>query len=104
MFLAVFPILYLGVVGFGLIFAAIAFRIKSFNILSNLTQFLVIGLRGVFFPLTVLPVSVRLVSLAIPFTYLADLLRYAASGSTTLLDPALEMIVALGLSFGLFIM
>ena len=103
MFLAVFPILYLGVLGFGLIFAAAAFRIKSFNILSNLTQFLVIGLCGVFFPLTVLPVPVRLVSLAIPFTYFADLLRYAASGSITLLDPALEMLVALGLSLGLFV-
>ena len=104
MFLAVFPILYLGVLGFGLTFAAVAFRLKSFNILSNLTQFLIIGLCGVFFPLTVLPGPVRLVSLALPFTYFADLLRYAAAGSTTLIDPALEMIVALGLSLGLFIM
>ena len=102
-FVAVFPIIYLGVLGFGLIFAAIAFRIKSFNILSNLTQFLVIGLCGVFFPLTVLPAAVQLVALAIPFTYYADLLRYAAAGSTTLLIPALEIPVALGLSLGLFI-
>jgi ABC-2 type transport system permease protein len=104
MFLAVFPILYLGVLGFGLIFAAVAFRLKSFNILSNLTQFLIIGLCGVFFPLTVLPAPVRLVSLTLPFTYFADLLRYAAAGSTTLLDPAIEIIVALGLSLGLFVM
>jgi ABC-2 type transport system permease protein len=104
MFIAVFPILYLGVLGFGLIFAAVAFRLKSFNILSNLTQFLIIGLCGVFFPLAVLPVPVRLVSLALPFTYFADLLRCAAAGSATLLDPAIEMIVALGLSLGLFIM
>jgi ABC-2 type transport system permease protein len=104
LFVLVFPILYLGVLGFGLTFAAVAFRLKSFNILSNLTQFLIIGLCGVFFPLTVLPVPVRLVSLALPFTYFADLLRYAASGSTTLLDPAFEMLVALGLSLGLFIM
>lgn len=103
LFALVFAILYLGVLGFGLIFAGITFRIKSFNILSNLTQFLVIGLCGVFFPLTVLPGPVRLVSFAIPFTYFADLLRYAASGSTTITDPALEVLVALVLSLGLFV-
>ena len=103
-FLEVFPIIYLGVLGFGLIFAAIAFRLKSFNILSNLTQFLIIGLCGVFFPLTVLPTAVRLVSLTLPFTYFADLLRYAAAGSTTLLNPAFEILIAFGLSLGLFIL
>jgi ABC-2 type transport system permease protein len=104
LFVLVFPILYLGVLGFGLIFAAVAFRLKSFNILSNLTQFLIIGLCGVFFPLTVLPVPIRLVSLALPFTYFADLLRYAAAGSATLLNPVFEITVALALSFGLFVM
>ncbi len=103
LFALVFAILYLGVLGFGLVFAGITFRIKSFNILSNLTQFLVIGLCGVFFPLTVLPGPVRLVSFAIPFTYFADLLRYAASGATTITDPALEVLIALALSLGLFV-
>ncbi|HYY90719.1 MAG TPA: ABC transporter permease [Candidatus Dormibacteraeota bacterium] len=104
LFSLVFAILYFGVLGFGLIFAAVAFRIKSFNILSNLTQFLVIGLCGVFFPLTALPAVVRPVSLAIPFTYFADLLRFAAAGSSTILDPALEVLVAFGLSVALFIL
>ena len=103
LFILIFPIIYLGVLGFGLIFAGIAFRLKSFNILSNLTQFLVIGLCGVFFPLTVLPVPVQLIGLAIPFTYFADLLRYAASGSATLLDPTIEVLTALGLSLTLFV-
>ena len=102
LFALVFGILYLGVLGFGLIFAGVTFRIKSFNILSNLTQFLVIGLCGVFFPLDVLG-PIKLVSFAIPFTYFADLLRYAASGSTTLIDPVLEVAVALVLSMGLFV-
>ena len=102
MFSLVFAILYLGVLGFGLIFAAVAFRLKSFNILSNLTQFLVIGLCGVFFPLTVLPTPVRLVSLGIPFTYFADLLRFAAAGTSTILDPGLEVLIAFGLSLVLF--
>jgi ABC-2 type transport system permease protein len=103
LFALVFAILYLGVLGFGLVFAGITFRIKSFNILSNLTQFLVIGLCGVFFPLTVLPGPVRLVSFAIPFTYFADLLRFAASGATPITDPPLEVLVAFVLSLGLFV-
>ncbi|HEV2121062.1 MAG TPA: ABC transporter permease [Candidatus Bathyarchaeia archaeon] len=101
LFVLTFAILYLGVLGFGLVFAGITFRIKSFNILSNLTQFLVIGLCGVFFPLEVLG-PVKVVSFAIPFTYFADLLRYAASGSITIIDPALEVLVAVVLSVGLF--
>ncbi|TMI06876.1 ABC transporter permease [Candidatus Bathyarchaeota archaeon] len=103
LFALVIAILYLGVLGFGLIFAGITFRIKSFNILSNLTQFLVIGLCGVFFPLTALPGPVRLVSFMIPFTYFADLLRHSASGATTIADPALEVLVALVLGLGLFV-
>ncbi len=91
------------VLGFGLFFAALTFRIKSFNLLSNLTQFVVIGLCGLFFPLNALPFQVRVVSLLIPFTYLADLMRYAAVPGWTPIFPAgLEYLVALALGMGLF--
>ena len=103
MFALVFAFLELAVLGFGLIFAGITFRIKSFNILANLTQFLVIGLCGVFFPLTILPTPVRLVSLGIPFTYFADLLRYAAAGSSTILSPVIELPFAFGLAIVTFL-
>ncbi len=98
MFVLVFAFLELAVLGFGLIFAGITFRIKSFNILANLTQFLVIGLCGLFIPLNALPTPVRLVSLGIPFTYFADLLRNAAAGSSTILGLVIELPLALGLA------
>ena len=101
--IAVYVLIEIAVLGFGLAFAAITFRLKSFNLLSNLTQFTIIGLCGVFFPLSILPTPVLAVSLAIPFTYFADLFRYAGYGGTTLLDPALEMAVILVLALGMFV-
>ena len=98
MFVLVFAFLELAVLGFGLIFAGITFRVKSFNVLANLAQFLVIGLCGIFIPLTALPTPVRLVSLGIPFTYFADLLRNAAAGTSTILSLVIELPLALGLA------
>ncbi len=103
----VFGLLELAVLGFGLIFAAVTFRVKSFNFLANVTQFAVIGLCGVFFPLNILPFPVRVVSLSIPFTYYADLLRYTAAGTaagtTTIFDARLEFGLAGVLSVVVFV-
>jgi len=100
--LAVYALLEIAVLGFGLVFAAITFRLKSFNLLSNLAQFTVIGLSGLFFPLSILPTPVLAVSMAIPFTYFADLFRYAGYGGATLLDPTLEIAVILVLALVMF--
>ncbi len=96
-------LLEIAVFGFGLVFAAITFRLKSFNLLSNLAQFTVIGLCGLFFPLSILPTPILAVSMAIPFTYFADMFRYAGYGGPTLLNPALEMVVALALAIGILL-
>lgn len=101
--LTVYVLLEIAVMGFGLAFAAITFKLKSFNLLSNLAQFTVIGLCGLFFPLSILPTPVLAVSMAIPFTYFADLFRYAGYGGTTLLNPALEIGVASALALGMFL-
>ncbi len=103
MFILVFAFLELAVLGFGLVFAGITFRIKSFNILANLAQFLVIGLCGVFFRISILPTQMQLVSLAIPFTYFADLLRYAATGSNPIFSPVVELPLAFGLAAVMFV-
>ncbi|OLD02859.1 hypothetical protein AUG19_07185 [archaeon 13_1_20CM_2_54_9] len=99
----VYTFLELAVLGFGLIFAALTFRLKSFNLLSNLTQFMVIGLCGLFFPVSILG-PLRVVSMAIPFTYFADMFRYAGYGGATLLDPILEFPLTLASALGLFIL
>ena len=99
-----FALVELAVLGFGLFFAAITFRIKSFNLLSNLTQFAVIGLCGIFFPLNALPSQVRTVSLLIPFTYLVDLVRYAAIPNwTPIFPPSIEYPLTLAMGVGLFV-
>lgn len=102
--LLVFAFLELAVLGFGMVFAALTFKLKSFNVLANVAQFAVMGLCGVFFPLQILPQPVRYVSLAIPFTYFVDLLRFTAVGSTTgtLLNPVVEFPLALFLAVVLF--
>jgi len=99
----VYTFLELAVLGFGLIFAALTFRLKSFNLLSNLTQFVVIGLCGLFFPVSILG-PLRVVSMAIPFTYFADMFMYAGYGGATLLDPILEFPLTLASALGLFIL
>jgi len=99
--ISAYALLEIAVLGFGLFFAAVTFRLKSFNLLSNLTQFAVIGLCGVFFPLSILG-PVQVVSLVIPFTYFADLFRYAGYGGPTLLNPSLELLLTLVLALGLF--
>ena len=99
----VFALLEPAVLGFGLFFAAVTFRVKSFNFLANIAQFTVIGLCGVFFPLDILGPA-RLVSLAIPFTYYADLMRYTAAGTTTIFDPAFEFFLAGVLSVVVFVL
>jgi len=105
--LLIFVFLEVAVLGFGFVFAALTFRLKSFNVMANLAQFAVIGLCGVFFPLDILPSPVRYVSLAIPFTYFVDLIRFAAvgspSGGSTILDPALEFVLAIFLALALFV-
>ncbi len=102
LFVGVYAFLEVAVLGFGLIFAALTFRLKSFNLLSNLTQFGVIGLCGLFFPLKILG-PVRWVSMVIPFTYFADMFRYAGYGGTTLLDPIFEFPLTLALAVGMFV-
>jgi ABC-2 type transport system permease protein len=103
----IFVFLEVAVLGFGFVFAALTFRLKSFNVMANLAQFAVIGLCGVFFPLYILG-PVRYVSLAIPFTYFVDLIRFAAVGSkipggSTILDPALEFVLAILLALAMFV-
>ena len=81
--------------GFGAIYGSLVIKLKEASALSNLLQFVIIGLAGVFFPITKLPENVRIFSYAIPYTYCIDIVRYAAMGSGTLLDPAVELLMVL---------
>lgn len=76
--------------GFGLVYGAVVLWIKNPGPLSNILQFVLIGLSGIFYPIARMPAIIQYAAYAIPFTYLADLLRHEAMGTPTLLQPILE--------------
>lgn len=90
-----------GLIGFGLFIAAVTMRIKSYNTISNFVFFGYIILTGALFPVTLIPLPFRYVSLAIPFTYFNDLMRHAALGTPTILPHALEYATAILLSISM---
>jgi ABC-2 type transport system permease protein len=92
-----------GLIGFGLLFAGLTFRMKSYNTLSNLVFFGYMILTGALFPITVIPMPVRLVSMVIPFTYFIDLMRHAALSTPTILPGSLEYVVAILLSLSMLV-
>ncbi len=93
----------LAILAFGLIFAAVAFKLKAFNAIANFLLFMLIIFGGVFFPVTLLPFPFVLVSLAIPFTYYADMIKFAAVESPTLINWSLEFLLVIGLSIAMLL-
>ena len=92
-----------GLIGFGLLIAGFTMRLKSYNTISNLVFFGYMILTGALFPVTVIPMPFRYVSLAIPFTYFNDLMRHAALGTQTLLARPEEYVVAAILSVSMLL-
>jgi len=88
----------LGLIGFGLFFAGLTMRVKSYNTISNLVFFGYIILTGALFPISVIPIPFRYLSMAIPFTYFNDLIRHAALATSTILPETLEYVMAALLS------
>jgi ABC-2 type transport system permease protein len=96
-----FGLYEVGLIGFGLFFAALTMRIKSYTTLSNLVFFGYMILTGALFPITVIPTPFRYVCMAIPFTYFIDLMRHAALGSPTILPLTTELAIASLLSISM---
>jgi ABC-2 type transport system permease protein len=93
----------LGLIGFGLLFAGLTMRMKSYNTLSNLVFFGYMILTGALFPITSIPMPFRYISMAIPFTWFIDLMRHAAIESPTILPETLEYLAAALLSVSMLI-
>lgn len=92
-----------GLIGFGLFFAGLTMRIKSYNTISNLVFFGYMILTGALFPITIIPLPFRYVSMAIPFTYFIDLMRSAAMASSTFMPVNLEYSLATVLSVSMLV-
>jgi ABC-2 type transport system permease protein len=93
----------LGLIGFGLAFAGLTMRIKSYNTISNLVFFGYMILTGALFPISVVPMPFRYVCMAIPFTYFIDLMRHAALATGTILPVTVEYTIAGLLSVAMLI-
>lgn len=102
-FLLGFGLYEVGLIGFGLFFAGLTMRIKSYTTLSNLVFFGYMILTGALFPITVIPTPFRYVCMAIPFTYFIDLMRHAALASPTILPLTLEHAAATLLSISMLL-
>ncbi|AJB41846.1 ABC-type multidrug transport system, permease component [Thermofilum adornatum 1505] len=76
--------------GFGLLYGAAVFKYKNVGPLTNILQFLILGICGIFFPVSTLPEPLRLIAYPLPFTYTADLLRHYALGTPTIFSPGIE--------------
>ncbi|MCD6563972.1 MAG: ABC transporter permease [Thermoproteales archaeon] len=94
--LGVIFILTLGLLiamGFGEIYGALVLRFKNIGPVTNILEFVILGISGIFFPISRLPDQIRLISLLSPFTYIAEMTRYMAMGIETYLDPGFELIL-----------
>ncbi len=83
--------------GFGAMYGALVLRLKNVEALNNILQFMFIGISGLFFPIERLPPVIRVIAYFLPFTYLADLVRYAALGTETIIDPYIEYILLIAM-------
>ncbi|RLF08052.1 MAG: hypothetical protein DRJ64_01825 [Thermoprotei archaeon] len=95
--------------GIGALYGSLVIKLKEASALSNILQFILIGFSGVFFTVTKLPENLRIISYIIPYTYCIDLVRHAAIGSQTLLEPSIELLLvailtALFLIFGYIVL
>lgn len=88
----------LALIGFGLFFAGLTMRVKSYNTISNLAFFGYMILTGALFPIDLIPIPARYISMVIPFTYFNDLVRHSALSTPTILPETLEYAVAAVLS------
>ena len=88
----------IGLIGFGLLFAGLTIRIRSYNTVSNIVFFGYMILTGALFPISMIPVPFRYLCMIIPFTYFNDIVRHAALATPTILPVILEYIIAALLS------
>ena len=90
----VLALLEFGMLGAGLLLAAVAMRYRNSFSLVNYAWFGVVILSGVFFPVSSLPGPLATLSLFIPTTYYVDLIKYAALSSASIFPAGPELALA----------
>ena len=92
--------LYTMAASYALTLAAISFRIGVPGVILDITNFLAFFV-GILTPPTYLPSGLRAVSLAIPYTHAAELVRYGAAGAEPLIGIGTEAVAAVAIAAGM---
>jgi ABC-2 type transport system permease protein len=103
LFLLALGLYEISLIGFGLFMAGLTMRIKAYNSVGNAIFFGYMILTGALFPISVIPQPVRYFCMLIPFTYLNDIMRYAALGTPTIFPTNLEYVIAIAAALGMMI-
>ena len=90
--LVLLPML-VGLYGFGFAFAAVVLLIRNPNTLIDVSNFLLTGLSGTWFPIQVWPKFLLPIALAIPLTYAQDAVRGCLLGTHTILPLGYEIAI-----------
>jgi ABC-2 type transport system permease protein len=84
-FILLIPVMLLmslGFVGLSIIFASLLKTMEGFNLLLNLGLAPIFFLSGAFFPISILPTWLGILSRLDPMTYGVELLRYISTGAS----------------------
>lgn len=98
---AVFLIGVVAIHAFSMIYASLSHVFRASMVLVNIFQFLIPIATGMFIPLQRMPSPIVTVMMILPFTEMADLIRHAAMGTQTILNPTLELILFIATTLGL---
>lgn len=95
------PLLLLGLIlltimsiSYGLILSAISFRTGIPPVLLDIANFIVFIIGGIATPIASLPPEIRTITFLIPYSYPAEIVRYAAIGYEPILSLELELLVS----------
>ena len=86
---------FIPLLGLSMALGAFIIRFKEINNVLSIFQFILGTLMGVFFPLTVLPFVVQIISITFPGTWIVQDIRYIVTGS-----PPMLVILGLNKIFG----
>ena len=76
---------FIPLLGLSMLLGALIIRFKEVNNILSILQFLLGTLMGVFFPITILPFVVQIISALFPGTWIVQDIRYIVTGSPPML-------------------
>ncbi|MDN5341807.1 ABC transporter permease [Oceanotoga sp. DSM 15011] len=83
----------IGFYGLGIIIASLVLLAKNANPIIDMSNSLISGLSGSFFPIKVFPKGILFISLLIPLTYVYDTTRYFLISQKSLFNIKFEIII-----------